>query len=88
MTTNASKQMPFDLHVLQYGCRYTTIKEIVQRLALEGNDCAYVVGDPENASYEYVIVRGQDVTAHSNSCYGIPNTALRDALITYYGTGA
>lgn len=88
MTTTTSNGMPFSLRVLQYGCRYTTVKEIVHRLDLDSDDCAYVVGDPENASYEYVIARGRDVTEHSNCGYGIPNAALRDALISYYGKGA
>lgn len=80
--------MPFNAKGLQCNCKYTTIKEIVQQLQLEGGDWAYVIGDPDNASYEYVITRGTEVTEHSNSGYGIPNAALRDALITYYGTGA
>lgn len=88
MATTTSNGMPFNLKALQYRCKYTTVKEIVQQLKLEGDDCAYVVGDPDNASYEYVIMRGPDVAEHSDDGYGIPNAALRDALITYYGTGA
>lgn len=86
--TTTQNGVPFSLHVLQYGCRYSTIKEIVRRLELEGDDCAYVVGDPENAAYEYVLTSGSEVTEHSNAGYGIPNAALRDALISYYGKGA
>ncbi|MDY0055119.1 MAG: hypothetical protein RBS46_02370 [Methyloversatilis sp.] len=88
MATNASNGMPFDVRAIQCGCKYSTIKEILQRLELEGDDCAYVVGDPDNASYEYVIMRGPEVTEHSDAGYGIPNAALRDALISYYGKGA
>jgi hypothetical protein len=44
-----------------------------------------VVGDSDNAAYEWII-RNADgsVQAHSDDAYGIPEVALRDALIAYY----
>lgn len=47
-------------------------------------DTIEVVGDPDNASYEWVIRRGDEIK-HSDAGYGMPEVALRDALIEYYG---
>ena len=87
MTTTTSNGMPFSMKTMQHRFKYTALKDVIQQLELEGDDCAYVIGDADNASYEFVIIRGGNVAEHSDGAYGNPNIALRDALITYYGTG-
>lgn len=47
-------------------------------------DSIEVVGDPDNASYEWVVRRGDEIK-HSDCGYGHSSIALRDALIDYYG---
>lgn len=44
-----------------------------------------VVGDPDNAAYEWVIVRQGRVFDHSDAGYGSPEVALRDGLLSYLG---
>lgn len=45
----------------------------------------FVVGDPDNGSYEWVIQHGAELE-HSNCGYSIPFVALRDGLIAYWGS--
>jgi hypothetical protein len=44
-----------------------------------------VVGDPENAAYEWFEVSGDRVLNHSDCAYGSPEIALRDGLIAALG---
>lgn len=45
------------------------------------DDLLVVVGDPHNASYEWVVISPEGhVKAHSNAGYGISVVALRDGL--------
>ncbi|WP_334043645.1 hypothetical protein [Burkholderia ambifaria] len=44
-----------------------------------------VVGDPENAAYEWVVVSANSVKEHSDCAYGSPEIALRDGLIAALG---
>lgn len=44
-----------------------------------------VVGDPEMGCYEWMILEGGNVLAHSDCGYGSPDIALRDGLIYYHG---
>ena len=47
-------------------------------------DAIEVVGDPDNASYEWLVRRGDEIK-HSDCGYGHSTIALRDALVEYYG---
>lgn len=47
-------------------------------------DSIEVVGDPDNASYEWIVRRGEELK-HSDAGYGQSSVALRDALVEYYG---
>lgn len=47
-------------------------------------DSIEVVGNPDNASYEWVVRRGDEIK-HSDMGYGHSSVALRDGLIEYYG---
>ena len=49
-----------------------------------GEDSIEVVGDPDNASYEWVVRCGDEIK-HSDCGYGMASIALRDALIEYHG---
>lgn len=58
---------------------------VVHSITLDGFDHTLeVVGNPEWASYEWVIRRGGEVE-HSDCGYGIAAVALRDGLVAYYG---
>lgn len=48
------------------------------------NDSIDVVGNPDNASYEWVVRRGDEIK-YSDVGYGMSAIALRDALVEYYG---
>lgn len=70
--------------------RYTAPRYLLLSVpvSLCGDDRIDVVGDPDNAAYEWVIVRGGDrrgVFEHSDSGYGSTEVALRDGLIAYLG---
>lgn len=41
----------------------------------------HVVGDPDNAAYEWVIRRNDGSIEHSDDAYGAPEIALRDGLV-------
>ncbi|EPJ7985036.1 hypothetical protein VNPA120661_43410 [Pseudomonas aeruginosa] len=57
------------------------------RLDLASGVTAEVFGDPENASYEWRLVHANGlVEQHSDCGYGVPAIAMRDALVTFYGT--
>lgn len=45
-----------------------------------------VVGDPHNASYEWVIAIDNKIIAHSDAGYGESMAALRDGLVAYFDT--
>lgn len=47
-------------------------------------DEVLVVGDPNNASYEWVILSDNCITAHSDSGYGQATVALRDGLVALH----
>ena len=48
-------------------------------------DHVVVVGDPDNASYEWLIRTPNGERERSNSNYGSPEAALRDGLTAYLG---
>lgn len=57
----------------------------VMRLDLGGGDVLTVRGDPDNASYEWVLVKEGDVVANSNVGYGWAAVAMREGLSFYTG---
>lgn len=57
----------------------------VMRLDLEGGDLLVIRGEPDMASYEWVLINGGDSVAHSNDGYGWALAALRDGLAWYTG---
>ena len=57
----------------------------VMRLDLGGGDVLTVRGDPDNASYEWVLVKEGDVVGNSNGGYGWAAVAMRDGLSFYTG---
>ena len=74
------------LHILRArSFRFTRIEAVLMSLPLEARRVAYVVGDPDNASYEFVILDGDQVVECSNVGYGYTLAALRDALIAHCG---
>lgn len=64
---------------------YTRIEAVVMSLPLEHGRSAHVVGDPENAAYEFVIFHGPLIAKRSDVGYGNSLVALRDALIAHCG---
>lgn len=56
----------------------------VMRLDL-GGDVLTVRGDPDNGSYEWVLVKEGDAVANSNGGYGWAAVAMRDGLAFYTG---
>jgi hypothetical protein len=65
--------------------RYTRIESVVMSLPLEHGYSAHVIGDPDNAAYEFVIFNGPLIAKRSDVCYGNCLVALRDALIAHFG---
>jgi hypothetical protein len=65
--------------------RYTGNKATVHTMPCGMVDSVDVVGDPDNAAYEWVILRNGQPAEHSDCAYGSPEVALRDGLIAYLG---
>lgn len=64
--------------------RYTRNEEQIFEIPCGIDDAVIVVGDPDNAAYEWVIHRfGVGVLAHSDDAYGAAEVALRDGLTKY-----
>lgn len=65
--------------------RFTANRTVVHTLEIEVDYAVLVVGDPDNAAYEWVIVKEGQVFEHSNDAYGMWVAALRDGLAAYLG---
>lgn len=65
--------------------RYTANRTVVHSLQVEIDYVVLVVGDLDNAAYEWVIVKNGHVVDHSNDAYGVWLAALRDGLDAYLG---
>ena len=65
--------------------KYTDNALEVRRLDLEGGDVLVIVGEPDMASYEWVIIKGGEVAKHSDDGYGWELSALRDGIAWYTG---
>lgn len=72
---------------LRLDLTYTDPSHLSRIHHLDGDtpgDSIEVVGDPDNASYEWVVRRADEIK-HSDVGYGHSSIALRDALVEYYG---
>lgn len=67
---------------------YSVVVAELHRVSVDMGVFVAVVGDPDNACYEWTIERGGQVLAHSNVGYGGADIALRDGLIAYHGLGS
>ena len=65
--------------------KYTDNALEVRRLDLEGGDVLVIVGEPDMASYEWVLIKGGEVAKHSDDGYGWELSALRDGIAWYTG---
>ena len=65
--------------------KYTNNVEEVRRLDLEDGDVLVIVGEPDMASYEWVLIKGGEVAKHSDDGYGWELSALRDGIAWYTG---
>lgn len=66
--------------------KYTNNVLELHRIPCGLDDAVLVVGDPDNAAYEWVIHRlGTGVLQHSDDAFGSPEAALRAGLNAYLG---
>lgn len=65
--------------------KYTENRATLLSIHCSMVDSVDVVGDPDNAAYEWLIVRNGKPCEHSDVAYGSPEVALRDGLIAYLG---
>lgn len=78
---------PFRREFLGHRLHYSSLKSgwAAARIPLDDDDVLEVVGDPDNACYEWVIAAGDRIKRYSDCGYGCSALALRDGLIAYYG---
>ena len=65
--------------------KYTQNVAEVMRLDLDGGDVLVIRGEPDMASYEWVLIKDGDAVANSNGGYGWAAVAMRDGLAFYTG---
>lgn len=70
--------------------KYSRPLKVLHEVSLDMYVTLLVVGDPNNAEYEWVLVSNDDApkpreTQYSNLGYGMSCIALRDGLIAYHG---
>lgn len=65
--------------------KYTQNVAEVMRLDLDGGDVLVIRGEPDMASYEWVLIKGGEVARNSDDGYGWALAALRDGLAWYTG---
>lgn len=65
--------------------RYTENRKTLHSIPVGMTDLVEVVGDPDNAAYEWLVRTPDGVREHSDVAYGSPEVALRDGLIAYCG---
>ena len=65
--------------------RFTSNRTVVHTLRVDADYAVLVVGDPDNAAYEWVVTKDGQVVDFSNDAYGIWVAALRDGLVAYLG---
>ena len=63
--------------------KYTNNVAEVMRLDLDGGDVLVVRGEPDMASYEWVLIKGGEVVRNSDDGYGWALAALREGLNIY-----
>lgn len=60
--------------------KYTSDIATLHRIDVDGCRVVEVFGDPNNASYEFRIIRDGVIEHHSDDGYGMPAVALRDGI--------
>lgn len=65
--------------------RFTEICNVIHSIPVDAECLVEVVGDPESASYEWLIHSPEGIRQHSDDGYGSSEVALRDGLIAYFG---
>lgn len=65
--------------------KYTNNVQVILSIDVGMQDSVDVIGDPDNASYEWMIRTPKGITEHSDCAYGQVSVALRDGLIAYHG---
>jgi hypothetical protein len=65
--------------------KYTGAAEVLMSVDVDMDAELLIVGQPQNGSYEWVIVNHGAVERHSDCGYGMRSIALRDGLIAYHG---
>lgn len=65
--------------------KYTGDAVILMSIDVDMGAEVLIVGQPQNAAYEWVIVNHGKIESHSDCGYGQKTIALRDGLIAYHG---
>jgi hypothetical protein len=65
--------------------RYTDDCQPILSIGIGVSDLVAIVGDPENAAYEWAILTPDGVREYSDCGYGSSDVALRDGLMAYLG---
>ena len=77
---------PAHQRFLKHRLHYAVPEKILEAVDLEVDRTLFVIGDPDNGQYEWMIVGPGDVICgHSDMGYGIPSVALMNGLVTYWG---
>lgn len=66
---------------------YTRIEHECYRVEFDSKHQLVVIGDLDNACYEWAIEASGTIIANSNCGYGETSIALRDGLIAFHGLG-
>lgn len=87
MTMSAHRDVPAKLYVfLASRMKYSTPVKVLYEVPVDMKVTLLVIGDPDNAAYEWVLVRDDgSVISFSNQGCGSSSFSLRDGLIAYHG---
>lgn len=65
--------------------KYSAVASVFYEIDLWDGCWLWVVGDGDNACYEWVIELPNEPLKFSNAGYGVKEVALRDGLIEFFG---
>jgi hypothetical protein len=65
--------------------KYTGESQVVMSVDVDMDAELFIVGQPQNGAYEWVIVNHGAIENHSDCGYGDHSIALRDGLIAFHG---
>jgi hypothetical protein len=85
MIHEPSKEAPKKEAMRMPRFEYTGNAKVLHKFQVDMTVYLHVVGDTDNACYEWVLVRNGEVAEHSDCGYGDSTIALRDGLIAYHG---